>query len=173
MSVIHVLSGIPPCPIVFMHRPSVSLLTMTFFESFSFAVWYGYFMARAFIELLILDPWEWAEAAEKKFALWPDQTRRQECLRSEDAGRSEREWKSFIDPFLSSIRWINRDRSDWIMASSFREGGDIALWLHNKLGSTDDTWSSHTISGQLNPKVLKNIRECFEALQVRNKGGSK
>merc|ERR1712168_414486 len=51
------------------------------------------------------------------------------------------------------------------MASSFREGGDIALWLHNKLGSTDDTWSSHTISGQLNPKVLKNIRECFEALQ--------
>lgn len=43
--------------------------------------------------------------------------------------------------------------------------GDTALWLHNKLGSTDDLWSGKTICSQLNAERLQNIQECFHALQ--------
>ena len=46
---------------------------------------------------------------------------------------------------------------------------DISLWLHNKLGTTNDTWSSATICSQLNPDVLRNIKDCFPDLQTQVK----
>ncbi|KAK0051276.1 negative elongation factor A [Biomphalaria pfeifferi] len=43
--------------------------------------------------------------------------------------------------------------------------GDTALWLHNKLGSTDDLWSGKSICSQLSQERLINIQDCFHALQ--------
>ena len=43
--------------------------------------------------------------------------------------------------------------------------GDTALWLHNKLGSTDDLWSGGSISSQLSREKLLNIQQCFYNLQ--------
>ncbi|XP_053407742.1 negative elongation factor A-like [Mercenaria mercenaria] len=43
--------------------------------------------------------------------------------------------------------------------------GDTALWLHNKLGSTDDLWSGKTICSQLSQERLQNIHACFHTLQ--------
>lgn len=43
--------------------------------------------------------------------------------------------------------------------------GDAALWLHNKLGSTDDLWSGKTICSQLSKEKLLSIRGCFFTLQ--------
>ncbi|XP_033757129.1 negative elongation factor A-like [Pecten maximus] len=43
--------------------------------------------------------------------------------------------------------------------------GDTALWLHNKLGSTDDLWSGKTICAQLSHQKLQSIHQCFHALQ--------
>ncbi|ESO98384.1 hypothetical protein LOTGIDRAFT_206245 [Lottia gigantea] len=43
--------------------------------------------------------------------------------------------------------------------------GDTALWLHNKLGSTDDLWSGRTICSQLSRERLQSIQECFHTLQ--------
>ena len=43
--------------------------------------------------------------------------------------------------------------------------GDTALWLHNKLGSTDDLWSGTSICSQLTPERLRNIQDCFHNLQ--------
>ncbi|GFS02083.1 negative elongation factor A [Elysia marginata] len=43
--------------------------------------------------------------------------------------------------------------------------GDTALWLHNKLGSTDDLWSGKSICSQITHAKLLNIQECFHALQ--------
>ncbi|CAG7831265.1 unnamed protein product [Allacma fusca] len=41
---------------------------------------------------------------------------------------------------------------------------DTSLWLHNKLGSSD-SWTTGSISSQLNSEVLRNIKECFIDLQ--------
>lgn len=46
---------------------------------------------------------------------------------------------------------------------------DIALWLHNKLGTSSDTWSEGSICSQLNIDVLRNIKECFMELQTQVK----
>ncbi|XP_013392050.1 negative elongation factor A [Lingula anatina] len=43
--------------------------------------------------------------------------------------------------------------------------GDTALWLHNKLGSTDDFWSGRSICSQLTQDKLQSILGCFQALQ--------
>ena len=43
--------------------------------------------------------------------------------------------------------------------------GDISLWLHNKLGSTDDLWSGKTICSQLSREKLLSIQDCFHSLQ--------
>ena len=43
--------------------------------------------------------------------------------------------------------------------------GDTAIWLHNKLGSTDDLWSGTSICSQLTRERLLNIQDCFENLQ--------
>lgn len=44
-----------------------------------------------------------------------------------------------------------------------------ALWLHNKLGTSNDQWSGRTIVSQLNQEKLKNIRDCFIDLQPQVK----
>ncbi|XP_041368782.1 negative elongation factor A-like [Gigantopelta aegis] len=44
-------------------------------------------------------------------------------------------------------------------------GDSTALWLHNKLGSTDDLWSGRTICSQLSQERLQSIEECFHTLQ--------
>ncbi|XP_069182360.1 negative elongation factor A [Procambarus clarkii] len=46
---------------------------------------------------------------------------------------------------------------------------DISLWLHNKLGTSADTWSEGSICAQLNVEVLRNIKECFVELQTQVK----
>jgi len=45
---------------------------------------------------------------------------------------------------------------------------DTSLWLHNKLGS-NEPWTSGSISSQLNPEVLANIKDCFVELQTQVK----
>ena len=46
---------------------------------------------------------------------------------------------------------------------------DISLWLHNKLGTSTDSWAGGSICSQLNIEVLKNIQECFMELQTQVK----
>ncbi|XP_039437151.1 negative elongation factor A-like [Culex pipiens pallens] len=46
---------------------------------------------------------------------------------------------------------------------------DISLWLHNKLGTSNDSWISGSIISQLNKEVLRNIKECFSDLQTQVK----
>nr|CAG4650283.1 EOG090X08WB [Sida crystallina] len=46
---------------------------------------------------------------------------------------------------------------------------DTSLWLHNKLGTSNDSWAGGSICSQLNPEVLKNIQECFVELQTQVK----
>lgn len=41
---------------------------------------------------------------------------------------------------------------------------DTALWLHNKLGTTNDQWIGKTIISQLNKEKLRNIKNCFTDL---------
>ncbi|XP_013138004.1 PREDICTED: negative elongation factor A [Papilio polytes] len=46
---------------------------------------------------------------------------------------------------------------------------DTSLWLHNKLGISNDSWTSGSICSQLNAEVLKNIKDCFPDLQTQVK----
>lgn len=46
---------------------------------------------------------------------------------------------------------------------------DTSLWLHQKLGTSNDLWSGGSICSQLNQDVLKNIRDCFGILQSQVK----
>lgn len=46
---------------------------------------------------------------------------------------------------------------------------DTALWLHNKLGTSNDQWSGQTIVSQLSQEKLRNIRDCFADLQPQVK----
>lgn len=46
---------------------------------------------------------------------------------------------------------------------------DTALWLHNKLGTSNDQWSGRTIVSQLNREKLRSIRDCFIDLQPQVK----
>ncbi|KAJ8709584.1 hypothetical protein PYW08_009588 [Mythimna loreyi] len=46
---------------------------------------------------------------------------------------------------------------------------DTSLWLHNKLGTSNDSWTSGSICTQLNAEVLKNIKDCFPDLQTQVK----
>ena len=42
---------------------------------------------------------------------------------------------------------------------------DTSLWLHNKLGDSEDLWSGiSSISTQLKGDVLQNIQPCFQGL---------
>jgi negative elongation factor A len=53
----------------------------------------------------------------------------------------------------------------------FKTQHDVALWLHNKLGSTssNDSWNDSWICSQLNKEVLRNIKDCFPDLQTQVK----
>ncbi|XP_065156101.1 negative elongation factor A-like [Atheta coriaria] len=46
---------------------------------------------------------------------------------------------------------------------------DTSLWLHNKLGTSNDSWTGGSICSQLNGEVLRNIKECFPDLQTQVK----
>lgn len=46
---------------------------------------------------------------------------------------------------------------------------DISLWLHNKLGTSNDSWTGGSICSQLNSEVLRNIKDCFPDLQTQVK----
>merc|ERR1711892_150626 len=46
---------------------------------------------------------------------------------------------------------------------------DTSLWLHNKLGTSNDSWTGGPIVSQLNPDILKKIRNCFQDLQPQVK----
>ncbi|XP_050293392.1 negative elongation factor A [Anthonomus grandis grandis] len=46
---------------------------------------------------------------------------------------------------------------------------DTSLWLHNKLGTSNDSWTGGSICSQLNVEVLRNIKECFPDLQTQVK----
>ncbi|XP_056604575.1 negative elongation factor A isoform X2 [Triplophysa dalaica] len=47
--------------------------------------------------------------------------------------------------------------------ASMRES-DTGLWLHNKLGSTDELWTPLSIASLLTVSVIDNIRLCFSTL---------
>lgn len=46
---------------------------------------------------------------------------------------------------------------------------DTSLWLHNKLGTSSDSWTGGSICSQLNAEVLRNIKDCFPDLQTQVK----
>lgn len=46
---------------------------------------------------------------------------------------------------------------------------DTSLWLHNKLGVSNDSWTGGSICSQLNGEVLRNIKDCFPDLQTQVK----
>lgn len=46
---------------------------------------------------------------------------------------------------------------------------DTSLWLHNKLGISNDSWTGGSICSQLNAEVLRNIKACFPDLQTQVK----
>lgn len=46
---------------------------------------------------------------------------------------------------------------------------DTSLWLHNKLGTSNDSWTGSSICSQLNAEVLRNIKDCFPDLQTQVK----
>lgn len=41
---------------------------------------------------------------------------------------------------------------------------DTGLWLHNKLGATDELWAPPSIASLLTAAVIDNIRLCFHGL---------
>ncbi|XP_063240173.1 negative elongation factor A [Bacillus rossius redtenbacheri] len=46
---------------------------------------------------------------------------------------------------------------------------DTSLWLHNKLGTSNDSWTGGSICSQLNSEVLRNVKDCFPDLQPQVK----
>eukprot|EP00095_Tigriopus_kingsejongensis_P012407 maker-scaffold755_size101758-snap-gene-0.26 protein:Tk12407 transcript:maker-scaffold755_size101758-snap-gene-0.26-mRNA-1 annotation:"negative elongation factor" len=46
---------------------------------------------------------------------------------------------------------------------------DTSLWLHNKLGTSNDSWTGGSIVSQLNPDILLKIEHCFCDLQPQVK----
>ena len=46
---------------------------------------------------------------------------------------------------------------------------DTSLWLHNKLGTSNDSWIAGSICSQLNAEILSNIKDCFIDLQTQVK----
>jgi len=46
---------------------------------------------------------------------------------------------------------------------------DTSLWLHNKLGTSNDSWTGGSIVSQLTPEILVKIQHCFMDLQPQVK----
>jgi len=53
------------------------------------------------------------------------------------------------------------------MASTIQN--DTCLWLHNKLGTSNDSWTGGSIISQLNSDILEKIKNCFQDLQPQVK----
>ena len=68
---------------------------------------------------------------------------------------------------MASLRAVTSRPRISTMAAA--RDSDISLWLHNKLGTSSDTWSEGSICSQLNIEVLRNIKECFVELQTQVK----
>ncbi|XP_011154121.2 negative elongation factor A [Harpegnathos saltator] len=60
-----------------------------------------------------------------------------------------------------------REANDSNMANV--RDSDTSLWLHNKLGTSNDSWTGSSICSQLNAEVLRNIKDCFPDLQTQVK----
>lgn len=60
-----------------------------------------------------------------------------------------------------------RETNDSNMANV--RDSDTSLWLHNKLGTSNDSWTGSSICSQLNAEVLRNIKDCFPDLQTQVK----
>lgn len=46
---------------------------------------------------------------------------------------------------------------------------DTSLWLHNKLGTSNDSWTGGSIWSQLDAELFRNIKDCFPDLQTQVK----
>ncbi|XP_063369343.1 negative elongation factor A [Cydia amplana] len=75
---------------------------------------------------------------------------------------------------MSNSTWLNADASTVVRhylsckMANVRDS-DTSLWLHNKLGTSNDSWTTGSICTQLNAEVLKNIKDCFPDLQTQVK----
>ncbi|XP_061723156.1 negative elongation factor A [Cydia pomonella] len=75
---------------------------------------------------------------------------------------------------MSNSTWLNADASTVARhylsckMANVRDS-DTSLWLHNKLGTSNDSWTTGSICTQLNAEVLKNIKDCFPDLQTQVK----
>uniref|UniRef100_A0A8C6KRC5 Negative elongation factor complex member A n=1 Tax=Nothobranchius furzeri TaxID=105023 RepID=A0A8C6KRC5_NOTFU len=55
-------------------------------------------------------------------------------------------------------------RQDTFFGMASMKDSDTGLWLHNKLGSTDELWTPPSIASLLTVSVIDNIRLCFSSL---------
>lgn len=69
---------------------------------------------------------------------------------------------------INVLRWHVSESSVYGKMANVRDS-DTSLWLHNKLGTSNDSWISGSICTQLNKEVLRNIKECFADLQTQVK----
>jgi hypothetical protein len=46
---------------------------------------------------------------------------------------------------------------------------DTSLWLHNKLGTSNDSWTGGSIVSQLSTEMLVKIENCFQDLQPQER----
>uniref|UniRef100_A0A8C4ECA3 Negative elongation factor complex member A n=1 Tax=Dicentrarchus labrax TaxID=13489 RepID=A0A8C4ECA3_DICLA len=51
-----------------------------------------------------------------------------------------------------------------VLTMASMKDSDTGLWLHNKLGSTDELWTPPSIASLLTVSVIDNIRLCFSSL---------
>lgn len=70
--------------------------------------------------------------------------------------------------FLSVSHYHFTFEIEWCNMANVRDS-DTSLWLHNKLGTSNDSWTGGSICSQLNSEVLRNIKECFPDLQTQVK----
>lgn len=63
---------------------------------------------------------------------------------------------------------VNECQSVIVKMANVRDS-DTSLWLHNKLGISNDSWTGGSICSQLNVEVLRNIKDCFPDLQTQVK----
>ena len=55
------------------------------------------------------------------------------------------------------------------MTSTGSQSLEPSLWLHNKLGTSNDSWIGGSIVSQLSPDILVKIQHCFQDLQPQVK----
>lgn len=74
-------------------------------------------------------------------------------------------WSREPEPyvFLGSLLKCPNYSTSFSKMASMRDS-DTGLWLHNKLGSTDELWAPPSIASLLTVSVIDNIRLCFSSL---------